>query len=229
MDKTVQKRLVGTAVLVALAVIFVPMMFDGPKEKEAVSMQIEIPPKPVYDIPDRLSPPAEQATVDVAAIDKAADQMANEAEASAAVGKNGGSSKVAAATPPKKAIPESPKSVAAAVPEKPAPKVVTVPASAEKKMAPSPEKKELSQIATAGKGAGFVVQVGSFGSKDNADKLKKKLAGNGYPSFVELTKLKTRDIYRVKVGPKPSRKEANRLRLELIDEEKLEGIIVSFP
>ncbi len=227
MDKTLQKRLVGTAVIVALAVIFVPMMFEGPKEKEAVSMQIEIPPKPVYDIPNRLNPPAEEAQVASADVSAAAKpETAAQAEKEPA--------KVAAA--PEKAAPKQvsptkaePKVASKVEPKKAEEKVVTVPASAKKTIAEKPETKELSQIASAGKGVGFVVQVGSFGSKDNAEKLKKKLAANGYPTFVELTKLKTRDIFRVKVGPKPSRKEANLLRLELIDEEKLEGIIVRYP
>ncbi len=219
MEKTLQKRLVGTAVMIALAVIFVPMMLDGSKEApEAVSMQISIPPKPVYNIPNRLTPPVEVTSEEATLAEEKV------AESSAKGVKEEETAKVADTEKPIAA------KVAKAEEEKKAtPQVVEIPASASKIMETTIEKKAVSQLASAGKGVGFVVQVGSFSSKDNAESLKKSLAGSGYPSFVELTQLKTRDIFRVKVGPKPTRKEANRLRLELIDEEKLEGIIVSFP
>jgi DedD protein len=63
-DKALQKKLVGAAVLIALAVIFLPMLFDGKKNDEPVSVQLKIPPKPVYDIPNRLDrQPVETVTV----------------------------------------------------------------------------------------------------------------------------------------------------------------------
>jgi DedD protein len=64
MDKSLQKKLVGAAVLIALAVIFLPMFLDGKKGVESAPMQIEIPPKTVYDIPNRLenqAPPVAEA------------------------------------------------------------------------------------------------------------------------------------------------------------------------
>jgi DedD protein len=52
MDPTLKQRLVGTAVLVALAVIFVPMLLDGPvdpvNERRVTGVPLELPePLPV--------------------------------------------------------------------------------------------------------------------------------------------------------------------------------------
>ncbi len=57
MDPLLKQRMVGTAVLVGLAVIFVPMILDGPLEQNAappqsVGMPIELP------APAEIEPPA---------------------------------------------------------------------------------------------------------------------------------------------------------------------------
>lgn len=46
MQQRLKQRLVGAVVLVALAVIFIPMLLQGPVEREATSIPIEIPPRP---------------------------------------------------------------------------------------------------------------------------------------------------------------------------------------
>ncbi len=71
-----------------------------------------------------------------------------------------------------------------------------------------------------------MVQVGSFSKRGNADGLQARLAKRGYHAFVEAVRGPNGTIYRVKVGPRPSRDEADALRQRLIDEEKLQGIIV---
>lgn len=57
MDPTLKQRLVGTAVLVALAVIFVPMLLDGPvdpvEESRVTGVPLELPeplPEPTASI-----------------------------------------------------------------------------------------------------------------------------------------------------------------------------------
>ncbi len=53
---SLKQRLVGAVVLIALAVIFLPMLLDGSGRSGHVSMEMEIPPEPVYDVPSRLPP-----------------------------------------------------------------------------------------------------------------------------------------------------------------------------
>ena len=51
MEQRVKQRLVGAVVLVALAVIFIPMLLTGPVEREPTDVPIEIPPKPMVSAP----------------------------------------------------------------------------------------------------------------------------------------------------------------------------------
>ena len=53
---SLKQRLVGAVVLIALAVIFLPMLLDGSGRSGHVSMEMEIPPEPAYDVPSRLPP-----------------------------------------------------------------------------------------------------------------------------------------------------------------------------
>jgi cell division septation protein DedD len=45
------------------------------------------------------------------------------------------------------------------------------------------------------------VQVGSFGSRDNADKLRRQLGAQGYPVFLMQVESGGRTYHRVRVGP----------------------------
>lgn len=234
-DKALQKKLVGAAVLIALAVIFLPMLFDGKKDEEPVSMQIEIPPKPVYDIPNRLErQPVEPVVVEETAetvktielvpsapvIEEAPEEQAQPvAKAGADTGEQD-----AAVEPVRK------KAVAEQKPVKQKKPVSTSQQSKvkEKKKAVKP-KVAPSRVASkrASGGAGYVVQVGSFSQKANAATLAGKLVAKGFPAFVESSSTKGKSIFRVKVGPRPTREAADDLRQRLIDKQRLEGIIVS--
>src|SRR6056297_1696486 len=57
MDKVLKQRLIGASILIALAVIFVPMLFDGP-ENDPVSreLNIELPSAPGDRAPIRRLP-----------------------------------------------------------------------------------------------------------------------------------------------------------------------------
>jgi DedD protein len=48
---TVKQRLAGAIVLIALGVIFIPMLLDGAGMKEKDRLELRMPPKPKYDFP----------------------------------------------------------------------------------------------------------------------------------------------------------------------------------
>lgn len=205
MDKTLKQRLIGAAVIIALAVIFIPMLLEGPKEDDPVSMKIEIPEKPVYEIPNRLgtAPALPEPTPPVPVL-----------------------------TPPQVIIPEKPASVDVT----PAPTPVEKPVAVIEKPVKPPVvpvkpvvKKEPVRKPVIASDSGFVIQVGSFSERQNAMVLRDKLKAGGYPAFVESGKSKNKTIYRVKVGPQPTRADADKLRQKLLDTEKLKGIIVAHP
>ena len=66
MDKVLKQRLIGASILIALAVIFVPMLFDGPDDSpDSREMSIELPSAPGDRAPVRrlqLNPDQSRAT-----------------------------------------------------------------------------------------------------------------------------------------------------------------------
>jgi len=48
METTLKQRLIGAAVIIALAVIFVPMILDGSGRQESVALNMEVPPEPTF-------------------------------------------------------------------------------------------------------------------------------------------------------------------------------------
>ncbi|MFH1198915.1 MAG: SPOR domain-containing protein [Candidatus Omnitrophota bacterium] len=61
----------------------------------------------------------------------------------------------------------------------------------------------------------YTVQVGSFGSQQNAKNLNTKLISQGYDAYIQEADMGTRIAYRVKVGKLKSRPEAVQLQLKL--------------
>ncbi len=215
MDKSLQKKLVGAAVLIALVVIFLPMLLDGGKDNESLSMQVEIPDKPVYQVPNRLQQPAipqpDTPVVVTQPLTIGQPQISSQTQI----------------TQPKIAKIETLPAVNEPV-VKPAAKLGSIKPNVTQAKVSKP-KKPAAGSAKAGKGAGYVVQVGSFSQEQNAASLKDKLLTSGFPAFVQTAAIGSKSIYRVKVGPRPSRDDADQLRLRLIDKASVEGIIVAHP
>ena len=54
METPLKQRLVGATVLVALGVIFIPMLLEGGKDDARLTVSMEIPPQPNLEFEDRL-------------------------------------------------------------------------------------------------------------------------------------------------------------------------------
>ncbi|MEH6551149.1 MAG: SPOR domain-containing protein [Pseudomonadales bacterium] len=74
---------------------------------------------------------------------------------------------------------------------------------------------------------GWVVQVGGFSSDENAAKLQLKLQTKQYHSYVQ-PRSNDKDLLRVMVGPVVDPEEAERLKVRLKKELKLEGRIIRY-
>ncbi|NMP17541.1 SPOR domain-containing protein [Thalassotalea sp. Y01] len=211
MSTPLQNRLVGTVIVAAAAVIFLPSFFDG--EKKAYQAQFEQisqhqePVKPIaikdFDQQsfDQLEQPPEP--VDEQAVD-AQLALANQTT-------NSGNSQTEPSPPDEQATPAKPvikqknidnaDNVVQATPAKPAVLTVT-----------KPEVK---------KSQGFVIQLGSFAHKKNVEQLLKKLKSSGYTVFTKPIKTKAGDLTKVFIGP-----EINKASLEakIPKLEKLTGV-----
>jgi len=76
---------------------------------------------------------------------------------------------------------------------------------------------------------GFAVQVGSFIGENNAVAETERLDGLGFEVFRFSEEVGERTVWRVMVGPLPSRTAADQLRDRLVDEAGVEGLVVSWP
>ena len=75
----------------------------------------------------------------------------------------------------------------------------------------------------------WVVQLGSFSTKVNADKLKLKLQKADFPAFVKSLKTGDKIVYRVRVGPELLRSDADRLLKSIKEKMELDGIVLRYP
>jgi DedD protein len=92
-----------------------------------------------------------------------------------------------------------------------------------------PVTRELSGGGSAEDRHGLAVQVGSFASHNNAERLVAQLTGAGFDAFMYGEETGGRTIWRVRVGGYEQRADAERLLETLRNEQGLEGIVVSHP
>ncbi len=204
MEETVKKRLVGAIVLVALAVIFVPFLLE---EKEtppqrAVELEKKIPPQPTQKFRSGLVPDEKTATQQVIRAESQEDDF-NISErldlseyTPTAVTEN--------STAPGAKTDEAQRGA------KKKPEKLSTPAAA-----PKPEKKSVvaaTEKKQSGSKQGWVIQVGAFGRKSNADNLYKKLSNSGLKAYVEESSKQKKKLYHVRIGPFSSKSKAQQQR-----------------
>ncbi|WP_313089469.1 SPOR domain-containing protein [Pseudomonas sp.] len=194
------QRIVGALVLVALAVIFVPMLFN--REDPASSLEVdaprmpEAPPMPATETQPVEVPGAPPVDDDYEIV----EQVPTDAP-----------------TPP---APITPALAPAPQPQAPEP----APQPAEPAPPPASAPSAESHLDSADLPVSWSVQLASLSSRDNADKLQKTLRSQGYNAYI-----RTADgMNRVFVGPLVQRDEADRLRDQLERQQKLNGFVVRF-
>lgn len=205
MEQGLKERLVGAAVIVIVAVIFIPMLLDNSENKEVVITRTNIPPVP-ESIPE---PPQEnEFSSRIVPLKKEAPptgMVKTEPEAEPAP---------TAESEPEKVTKEKDKTVS------------TVNTRGQTPTAAVIENEE--PVTGVGLSA-WVVQLGSFSSKENAENLNKQLRDAGFRAFVEPLKQKNTVSYRVRVGPELKRSDAEAINTKIKTEMKLDGIVVQYP
>lgn len=199
MDVHLKQRLVGAIVLVALGVIFIPMLLEGPNRTLVPEMddmpapEMHAPELPLKPFPPLSEPaPAERAVV----TDETAPDTPDEA--------------------PQPPTPQKPPEEAVTPPADIPPKPVEAPASVGKP----------AVVIPAGS---WVVQVVSLSSKANALVLRDKLRKGGFSTQVEQVRVEGKTHYRVRVGPFLQRDEADRARKQIAERFKQNGRVMSWP
>lgn len=86
---------------------------------------------------------------------------------------------------------------------------------------------EVSQMASQGQ-MGWVVQLGSFSTKDNAIELRNKVKAAGFAGFVDMiTNSKGVKLYRLRIGPLMEKIDAMKTQGDIKQKLKLDGLIKS--
>ena len=201
MDQGLKERLVGAAVLVAIAVWLIPWVLDGPEagvEPSVSSLQLPAAeqPMPMRTQTLRLGDAAEasESATPAAATETAAaapEPADDEAQAES------GSERQAA---------DAETTVAAALPAAELPKPVP---PAETRAAPAPPKPSAAAAAPAASGD-WTVQLGVFGEEANARRVAQRAGTFGYKAEVSSYRNDSgKTMYRVRVGPQPTRAAAD--------------------
>ena len=202
MEQKLKERLVGAAVLVAVAVIFIPIILSDSPETDLISGS-NIPEKPDANFSSRIIPVIKHN-------DKS---LSKDIETNNIISED-------------KQKKNNQKTVKETVVEKiEANKEKSAEINLSRK---ENEVREAEIQANVGLSA-WVVQLGSFSNEENAQSLNKKLRKAGYPAFVEPLNKYGETSYRVRVGPEIKRSEAELLLKKLKDNMEMDGILVSYP
>ena len=213
LDKAYKQRMVGALVLVALAVIFLPMLFSRQDEQRQVRVDAPAAPQapavpqvqvePVV-VPEPQALPQEPVPSD--------DEIAAQQAPSTPIAP---SAPVAPAPPAAKPVTPPPAPVAKPVPAPSQP----IAAAAPTKPATTP-----SRVDANGLSVSWSVQLASLSSRESAESLQKTLRSQGYNAYIRSSDGKNR----VFVGPLIERAEADRLRDLLSRQQNLKGFVVRF-
>jgi DedD protein len=216
MDFLLKQRLVGAVVLVALAVIFIPMLLEGPDRTMVPEMEPlpepvgEVPGRPLssFPAPDEIPPQPEQSVImEDAETGVTEDMQEQPLELPSAD----------AASEPR-GEPVAPTAVA---------EEEQTPVSEPPVIAPQAVSEKAAEA--AGPLSGWVVQVGSFSNQANAVGLRDKLRAGGFTTQVEKVTVDRAVHYRVRVGPFLERGEADRVREKIAGSFELKGRVMSYP
>lgn len=81
----------------------------------------------------------------------------------------------------------------------------------------------------ADRAGGWAVQLGAFGSRADADKLRDRAVAAGFPAFVDQVNADGKFLWRVRVGPHAERALADSARAAVRDKLKIDGLVVNQP
>jgi cell division septation protein DedD len=187
----VKERLTGAIILVALIVLLVPELLTGPVRSAprsvAVASSVEGPPLRSYTI-----------------------KLADDPHLRGASAHSGPEQPAPLPPAPAPAASSAPAPLAAEeATSAPAPHAVTTAPAAH----PSAAAGAVAQAGSAETSGAYVVQLGSFASRANAERLAKKVRAQGFA--VSVSQGSSGRLYRVRVGPAHDRAAAGELAQQL--------------
>ena len=75
----------------------------------------------------------------------------------------------------------------------------------------------------------FALQVGTFDSNENAEKMRNQMRKAGYTAFVHKSTSKGKASYRVRIGPELERSVLDKIKADLKKSKKIDSYVVNHP
>lgn len=206
MEESLKARLIGAAVLVALAVLLIPELLSGRKPAET---------------PAEGEPGARGTRTFTIELGAGAGQVARSPTAAPVPTTAPAPVPGTSAAPPRSEPAVEPDETEAAEPPTPEPRPAAVASTPAARPAPDGRSEPAAtpvaeppppRVAAAGD---WAVQVGAFGSVETARGLVKDLSGDGYRAFLSPVVRSGKTLHRVRVGPESDRAGAERLAQRL--------------
>jgi DedD protein len=235
-----QNRLVGTVILVALVVIFLPDMLDGQKiaQKDEAFATIPLrpelePAKPALQVSAASTLPSDHEASKQQA--RAAEQwQVEEVSSPVTLGQQGGTPQVASppVVKPEPVVAKQPEPVKVQpkpVP-KPKPQVKPEPVKPQiKSMDDLLQSKQLvAQAAPAPAQGSWILQLGAFRNKDSVNALVSKLRASGYSAHTVPRTPVQGQINRVFIGPDVSKAKLQSIQAKVSQQTGLSGSVVAY-
>ncbi len=247
-----RRRLIGAIVLALGAAVIVPILLESDPKPLGDDVTVKIPPVDDGKFVNRLNEPrgkteaktepsksdasgapAKDARKDVAPPAESAKSIAEAEKAVTAPPTRASkydttipSEKVAAIAPPPAVAPSPPAATEPATPSsaQSESKTPAAPAPAESKpvvATPTPSAPPAQSLRE-----GFAVQLAAYSDDKGANALANRLKRSGYPAYTEPLKTSRGTLWRVRVGPYPSRDAATGVR-DKLKAEGQSGIVAS--
>ena len=199
MNQGAKQRIVGTVVLLALALIFLPIIFDGEGSYQA-PVSSRIPDTPIISI---LPEPTQSRPVIIGNVEQIGPEVAATVSLIEEVTE----------------LVEEP-SVVIATAESVRDVEITESAPV--------FSREVMQLSDAGLPQGWVVRLGSFSDSENASNLVTRLQDAGYKAYSRVMRSSQESLTGVFVGPWLDRGQVNEYQQKLQEEFSLAGLVVRY-
>ncbi|WP_116363974.1 SPOR domain-containing protein [Parahaliea mediterranea] len=223
MNNVLKQRLVGALILVALGVVFWPIIFVEP-DTGARAPVVRMPPPPAIDTtplpsPDkvglRTSPPLdspEDIEQDSAPGDRLGDanQPVPEANQPSSEGQGEGENQGELGPPAEPAAP-------VAEPAEATKREASAEATAEPDVAARAREERPVQPQTDAQGIpiAWTLQVVSVSNKERAEQTRQRLDAMGHKAYIKVAEVEGRKLYRVYVGPKFERARLDGIQADI--------------
>ena len=220
---SLKQRLVGAFVIVTLAIIFLPMIFDKPHVDDSVVI-VPVPPKPEFRTFE-ISKPS-RPEFEVLKIDPDTGKVAKDSQVSSPKQ----SVPLAVATGEQSVVEKSLSKVPEAKSKEVSVKTQVVKSEPVKKVVKTEVKTERQPTVShlpIFKNV-WMVQLGTFSNVKNAYSLRDKLRKDGFDGHTKAVKLNGKPAVRVFTGPFVKKREAIKVKKRLDKKYKVDSRVIFF-